>query len=256
MIKKEIKNNIAILTLQRPEKYHSFIKEMAIDLQNKLDECEYDENIRCIVITANGKAFCAGQDLSEAINPEGPGLRNIVKKHYNPIIIKIRNIAKPILAAVNGVAAGAGASIALCCDIVVAKKSAVFVQAFSKIGLIPDSAATFFLPRLIGLQKACALMMTAEPVSADEANKLGMIYKVFDDNEFEEKVMELAEKLAQMPTKGLGLTKKLLNSSLTNNLDQQLIEELEAQTIAGKTNDYTEGVSAFLEKRKPKFKGN
>ena len=256
MIKKEIKNQIAILTLDRADKYHSFIKEMAIDLQNKLDECGDDKNVRCIVISATGKAFCAGQDLSEAIDSNGPGLRNIVEKHYNPIISKIRSSRKPILAAVNGVAAGAGASIALCCDIVVAKKSAVFVQAFSKIGLVPDSAATFFLPRLIGLQKASALMMTAEPISADEANRLGMIYKVFEDDEFEDEVMKLAEKLAQMPTKGLALTKKLLNSSLTNSLDQQLIEELETQTIAGKTNDFREGVSAFLEKRKPKFKGN
>lgn len=256
MIKKQIKNQIAILTLDRPEKYHSFVKEMALDLQIKLDECKNDENIRCILITGSGKAFCAGQDLSEAIDENGPGLKKIVEKHYNPIIRKIRNIEKPIIAAVNGVAAGAGASIALCCDIVVAKKSAVFVQAFSKIGLIPDSAATFFLPRLIGLQKATGLMMTADPISADDAYKIGMIYKVYEDNDFESEALKLAEKLSQMPTKGLGLTKKLLNLSLTKDLDSQLNEELNAQIIAGNTNDYNEGVSAFLEKRKPNFKGN
>ena len=256
MIKKQIKNQIAILTLDRPEKYHSFEKEMALDLQIKLDECKNDENIRCILITGSGKAFCAGQDLSEAIDENGPGLKKIVEKHYNPIIRKIRNIEKPIVAAVNGVAAGAGASIALCCDIVVAKKSAVFVQAFSKIGLIPDSAATFFLPRLIGLQKATGLMMTADPISADDAYKIGMIYRVYEDNDFESEAFKLAEKLSQMPTKGLGLTKKLLNLSLTNDLDSQLNEELNAQIIAGNTNDYNEGVSAFLEKRKPNFKGN
>ena len=256
MIKKQIKNQIAILTLDRPEKYHSFVKEMALDLQIKLDECKNDKNIRCILITGSGKAFCAGQDLSEAIDENGPGLKKIVEKHYNPIIRKIRNIEKPIIAAVNGVAAGAGASIALCCDIVVAKKSAVFVQAFSKIGLIPDSAATFFLPRLIGLQKATGLMMTADPISADDAYKIGMIYKVYEDNDFDSEVLKLAEILSKMPTKGLGLTKKLLNLSLTNDLDSQLNEELNAQIIAGNTNDYNEGVSAFLEKRKPNFKGN
>jgi len=256
MIKTKIKNQVAILTLNRPEKYHSFIKDMAIDLQDALDQCESDNNVRCILITASGKAFCSGQDLSEAIDPNGPGLTKIVEKHYNPIIRKIRSIEKPILAAVNGVAAGAGASIALCCDIVIAKKSAVFVQAFSKIGLVPDSAGTFFLPRLIGLQRATALMMTADPISAEEAKEIGMIYKVFNDEEFEPETIKLAEKLAQMPTKGLGLTKKLLNSSLTNNLEEQLTQELHTQTVAGKTNDYIEGVNAFLEKRKPKFKGN
>ena len=256
MIIKEIKNQIAFLKFDRPDKYHSFIKDMAFDLQEKLDECKNDDNIRCIVITAEGKAFCAGQDLSEATDPNGPSLETIVNTHYNPIVRKIRSIEKPIIAAVNGVAAGAGASIALCCDIVLAKKSAVFVQAFSKIGLIPDSAATFFLPRIIGLQKAAGLMMTAEPISAEEACKIGMIYKAFDDDKFESEVQKLAEKLSQMPTKGIGLTKKLLNESLTNNLNDQLDKELDYQIIAGQTNDFKEGVSAFLEKRKPNFKGN
>ena len=256
MINKEIKNQVAILTLNRPEKYHSFVKEMALTLQSELDACNNDSNIRCIVITASGKAFCAGQDLSEAIDSNGPGLKKIVDEHYNPIIRKIRNIEKPIIAAVNGVAAGAGASIALACDIVIAKKSAVFVQAFSKIGLIPDSAATFFLPRLIGVQKAAGLMMTGEPITAEDAHKIGMIYKYVDDDKFDDEINLFSEKISKMPTKGLGLTKRLLNSSFNNNLEEQLTDELNAQIIAGKTNDYNEGVNAFLAKRKPNFKGN
>ena len=256
MILFEIKNQVATLTLNRPEKYHSFIREMALELQEKLEICKNDNNIRAIVITGTGKAFCAGQDLGEATDPKGPELQKIVNEHYNPIIRQIRNIEKPIIAAVNGVAAGAGASIALCCDIVIAKESAVFVQAFSKIGLVPDSGATFFLPRLIGFQKASALMMNADPISATEAERLGMIYKVVEDSKFENEIKSFSEKLAKMPTKGIGLTKKLLNQSINNSLEQQLNEEEIAQTIAGKTNDYKEGVSAFLEKRKPNFKGN
>ena len=256
MILFEIKNQVATLTLNRPEKYHSFIREMALDLQEKLEICKNDNNIRAIVITGTGKAFCAGQDLGEATDPDGPELQKIVNEHYNPIISQIRNIEKPIIAAVNGVAAGAGASIALCCDIVIAKESAVFVQAFSKIGLVPDSGATFFLPRLIGFQKASALMMNADPISATEAERLGMIYKVVEESKFEDEIKSFSEKLAKMPTKGIGLTKKLLNQSINNSLEQQLNEEEIAQTIAGKTNDYKEGVSAFLEKRKPNFKGN
>ena len=256
MILFEIKNQVATLTLNRPEKYHSFVREMALDLQEKLDLCKNDNNIRAIVITGTGKAFCAGQDLGEAIDPNGPELQKIVNEHYNPIIRQIRNIEKPIIAAVNGVAAGAGASIALCCDIIIAKEGAVFVQAFSKIGLVPDSGATFFLPRLIGFQKATALMMNADPITATEAERLGMIYKVVEESKFEDEIQSFSEKLAKMPTKGIGLTKKLLNQSMRNSLEKQLDEEEVAQTIAGKTNDYKEGVSAFLEKRKPNFKGN
>ena len=256
MILFEIKNQVATLTLNRPEKYHSFVREMALDLQEKLEICKNDNNIRAIVITGTGKAFCAGQDLGEAIDPNGPELQKIVNEHYNPIIRQIRNIEKPIIAAVNGVAAGAGASIALCCDIIIAKEGAVFVQAFSKIGLVPDSGATFFLPRLIGFQKATALMMNADPITATEAERLGMIYKVVEESKFEDEIQSFSEKLAKMPTKGIGLTKKLLNQSMRNSLEKQLDEEEVAQTIAGKTNDYKEGVSAFLEKRKPNFKGN
>mgnify|MGYP000664494661 FL=1 len=255
MIKYEITNGVAKITLNRPEKFHSFVREMALQLQEKLDDCNVNKDVRAILITAEGKAFCAGQDLSEATDPNGPELTKIIQEHYNPIIRKIRNIEKPVVAAVNGVAAGAGASIALCCDIVVATESASFIQAFSKIGLIPDSAGTFFLPRLVGLQKATALMMTAESISANDAEKMGMIYKVFSDESFVEKSWNLVSKLSQMPTKGLGLTKKLLNESYNNNLEQQLDMEDKCQSIAGETNDFKEGVQSFLEKRKPDFKG-
>ena len=255
MIQYELIEGVGKITLNRPEKYHSFVREMALQLQKILDNCTKDKAVRAILITATGKAFCAGQDLSEATDPNGPKLAQIVQEHYNPIIRKIRNIEKPILAAVNGVAAGAGASIALACDIVVATESASFIQAFSKIGLIPDSAGTFFLPRLVGMQKAAALMMTAEPVSAKDAADMGMIYKAFSDEDFEQESWKLVSKLAIMPTKGLGLTKRLLNASYSNNLEQQLEMEDQCQTIAGNSADFKEGVQAFLEKRKPNFKG-
>ena len=255
MIQFEIKEGVGKITLNRPDKYHSFVREMALQLQDALDKCNDDKSVRAILITATGKAFCAGQDLGEATDPNGPELTQIVQEHYNPIIRKIRNIEKPIVAAVNGVAAGAGASIALCCDIVVACESASFIQAFSKIGLIPDSGGTFFLPRLIGMQKAAALMMTAEPVTATDAVDMGMIYKVFSDDSFEEESWKLVSKLAVMPTKGLGLTKRLLNASYSNNFEEQLDMEDKCQTIAGNTSDFKEGIEAFFEKRKPNFKG-
>ena len=255
MISWEKKNSIGIITLNRPKAFNSFIKEMAISMQSKLDTCKNDDGIRCVVITGHGKAFCAGQDLNEAINPNGPQIEEIVTKHYNPIIKKIREIEKPVLAAVNGVAAGAGANLALSCDLVVATKSAKFIQAFSKIGLVPDSGGTFFLPRLIGFPKATALMMTGEKVMAEDAEKMGMIYKVFEDNDFNNMAIMLAEKLAAMPTKGLGLIKKLLNESLNSDLDTQLDLEGKMQVLASKTDDHKEGVQAFLEKRKPEFLG-
>jgi 2-(1,2-epoxy-1,2-dihydrophenyl)acetyl-CoA isomerase len=256
-IELKIENNVAWISLNRPEVFNSFNREMAFLLQETLDNCAYDTNVRAIVITGNGKAFCAGQDLKEVTDPElNPGFRKILEEHYNPIIIKIRTIEKPIIAAVNGVAAGAGANIALACDIVVASENASFIQAFSKIGLIPDSAGTFFLPRLIGLQNATALMMLGDKVSAEEALNIGMIYKIYPTSFFEEEVMTLATTLAQMPTKALGLTKRLLNQSMTNNLQQQLDLESDLQIVASSSNDYKEGVTAFVEKRKPEFKGN
>jgi 2-(1,2-epoxy-1,2-dihydrophenyl)acetyl-CoA isomerase len=228
---------------------------MALQLQEVLDDCAVNPEIRAVLITGEGKAFCAGQDLAEATDPDGPELKAIVRDHYNPIIIKIRELEKPVIAAVNGVAAGAGANIALTCDIVVAKKSASFIQAFSKIGLIPDSGGTYFLPRLIGMQKALALMMTGDKVSADDAERMNMIYKVFEDESFDEEVTKLAENLATMPTYGLGLTKKAVNLGLFNSLEDQLDLEESLQTEAGETDDFTEGVNAFIQKRSAVFKG-
>ena len=251
----ENKNQICKLTLNRPEVFNSFNRNMALSLQKALVDASKDENIRVITIEGNGKAFCAGQDLSEATNESGPSLQEIVNKHYNPIIQLIRTIEKPIIALVNGVAAGAGANIALACDVTIAKKSASFIQAFSKIGLIPDSGGTYFLPRLIGLQKAMALMLIGDKIMADEAEKLNMIYKSIDDEVFDEFVSKFILSIAKMPTKGLGLTKKALNESFNNNLTEQLKLEEELQTQAGKTEDFKEGVNAFLEKRKANFIG-
>lgn len=248
-------NGVCMLTLNRPNVFNSFNQTMAFQLHAALDACAVDDNVRVVVIKGEGKAFCAGQDLAEVIDPEGPEMKNIVGEHYNPIILKIRNLEKPVIAAVNGVAAGAGANIALACDITIAKKSAAFIQAFSKIGLIPDSGGTFFLPRLIGLQKAMALMFTGEKVGAEQAEKLNMIYKAVDDETFEEEVLKFAETLAVMPTRGLGLTKKAVNLGLFNNLEDQLAVEGVLQTEAGETEDFREGVNAFLEKRAAIFKG-
>ena len=256
-IELKIENQIAFISLNRPNVFNSFNREMAFLMQDTLDICGNNNNVRAIVINGNGKAFCAGQDIGEITNPElNPGFRKILDDHYNPIITKIRNIEKPIIAAVNGVAAGAGANIALACDIVLASENASFIQAFSKIGLIPDSAGTFFLPRLIGMQKATALMMLGDKVTAQEAVELGMIFKCFPAENFDDEVLKMAITLANMPTKALGLIKKLMNQSVTNNLDQQLQLESDLQIEASSTNDYSEGVTAFVEKRKPVFKGN
>lgn len=254
-ILREIKDGVGIITLNRPEVYNSFNREMAVAFQDVLDDFEDTNAVRAIYITGSGKAFCAGQDLVEATDPNGPKLQTIVRQHYNPIIERIRNIEKPIVSAVNGVAAGAGANIALACDICVATESASFIQAFSKIGLIPDSGGTFMLPRLIGMQKAAALMMLGDKVGAKDAEAMGMIYKYFADASFAEDAMNIANTLAKMPTKGIGLTKRALNFSMISDLMTQLETEEELQTMAGSTYDYKEGVAAFLEKRKPVFKG-
>jgi 2-(1,2-epoxy-1,2-dihydrophenyl)acetyl-CoA isomerase len=252
----EIKNSIAFITLNRPEKFNVFNREMALAFQEKLDECEKNISIRCVYITGAGKAFCAGQDLAEIIDPNGPGMEKILSEHYNPIVKKIRNLNKPVLAAVNGVAAGAGANIALCCDIVIAAETASFIQAFSKIGLIPDSGGTYFLPRLIGLQKATALMMLDDKIYAPEAEKMGMIYKYFPDEIFFFETEKIAFKLSQLPTKALAFTKQALNQSFQQNLEQQLKTEDSFQQKAASTNDFKEGTAAFIEKRKAIFKGD
>ena len=251
----EIKNNIGFVTLNRPDKLNAFNKEMALLLQNKLDECASLKEVRCVYVTGAGKGFSAGQDLAEVIDPAGPGMEKILSEHYNPIITRIRNIPKPVVAAVNGVAAGAGANIALACDVVVASVSASFIQAFSKIALIPDSGGTYTLPRLIGWQKTSALMLLGDKVSATDAERMGMIYKVFEDESFEDESKKIAVTLAQLPTKSLSYIKHVLNYSATNNLEEQLLLEDQFQQKAAATKDFTEGVNAFLEKRKSNFTG-
>jgi 2-(1,2-epoxy-1,2-dihydrophenyl)acetyl-CoA isomerase len=250
-----IENGVAHITLNRPDKLNAFNRDMAILLQARLDECASLHEVRCVYLTGSGKGFSAGQDLAEVTDPQGPTMSQILGDHYNPIVRKIRNMPKPVVAAVNGVAAGAGANIALCCDIVVAASSASFIQAFSRIGLIPDSGGTYFLPRLIGWQKASALAMLGDKVGAEEAEKLGMIYKVFADDIFSKETILLAEKLSVMPTRSLAMTKHALNYSFTQNFEEQLALEDKLQQEAALTYDYREGVEAFMQKRSPVFKG-
>ncbi|HNQ11900.1 MAG TPA: enoyl-CoA hydratase-related protein [Bacteroidia bacterium] len=248
--------SIATITLHRPDVINSVNWNLSEELQHALTDAGHDNDIRCIVLTGSGKGFCAGQDLVEATADNSKPIAEIVEKQYNPIIRLIRTIEKPIIAGVNGVAAGAGANIALACDIVVAAESAYFVQSFSSIGLIPDSAGTFFLPRLIGFQKAGALMITAEKVFAKEAVQMGMIYKSFTDDSFFEELSLLAKTIAARPTKGIGLTKRALNESLFHTLEQQLETEKNIQAEAAQSNDTKEGINAFKEKRKPVFTGS
>lgn len=246
--------DVTTIRLNRPDRYNSFNREMAIGLQQLLDQCA-DNGTRCLVLTGEGKAFSAGQDLNEVTDPNGPPMQSIVAEHYNPIITRLRDLEMPVIAAVNGAAAGAGANIALACDIVIAKESSYFLQAFSHIGLIPDSGGTYHLPRLIGFQRASALMMLGEKVAAKDAEAMGMIYKAVADADWEDYVAKLSQRLASMPTRGLALTKRALNASYENNLADQLDMEEKIQTTAGKSADYREGVSAFLEKRKANFTG-
>ena len=250
----EIRETIGIITLNRPDKLNCFNREMALLMQEKLDDCRAKQ-VRCVYITGAGKGFCAGQDLAEVAEPNGPGFNVILSEHYNPIVTRIRKLEKPVVAAVNGVAAGAGANVALCCDVVVAAQSASFIQAFSKLGLIPDSGGTYFLPRLVGWQKASALTMLGTKVSAEEAERIGIIYQFFSDETFAENSINIANYLAEMPTTGLAYTKSLLNNSLSTHFDEQLLDENIFQQRAAQTDDFNEGIKAFLEKRKPKFKG-
>ncbi len=251
----EVNQGIAWIKLNRPEVYNAFNRSMALQMQAALDEASQHEAVRVVVITGNGKAFSAGQDLGEAVAPDGPGLERILKEHYNPIIRSIVALEKPVIALVNGVAAGAGANIALACDVVIAHEQASFIQAFSKIGLIPDSGGTYLLPRLIGSQKALALMMTGDKVSAAEAERMNMIFKAVPADSYETFTTDFVTQIASMPTKALALTKKAVQLSWFQSLDEQLDTELTLQVEAGNTADFKEGVQAFLEKRKPNFTG-
>ena len=260
-IELEIADNLATITLNRPDKLNSFNSAMAREFLDALKSFAPDGKnhgaVRTVIVTGSGRAFCAGQDLAEAAPADEPwpDLRMFVKNGYNPIIKTIRSLEIPIIAAVNGIAAGAGANLALACDFVVAKKSSFFLQAFCHIGFIPDSGGTYFLPRLVGLARATQLMMLGEKISAQQAYDWGLIYQVVPDDVFTETYKALGTRLSQMPTKGLGLIKRAINQSLHNDLEKQLLLEEELQSLAGSTQDYREGVMAFLEKRKPKFIG-
>lgn len=249
-------NNVAKITFNRPDKYNSMVEGIALPMIEHLKACAKDNEIRAVYLTGSGKAFCAGQDLKEATDPvANRSLDHFVTNHFNPIIKGITSLEKPVVAAVNGVAAGAGANIALCCDIVVAKESATFIQAFSAIGLIPDSGGTHTLQRLVGYQKALAIAMLGDKVSAQEAERIGMIYKYFADDDFEEKSWAITERLSQMPTQGLALTKKAYQKGMTCSLEESLEIERLYQVQASNTSDFKEGTTAFLKKRKPTFTG-
>lgn len=253
VVLKEIKQGVAFVILNREDKVNALNREMSLLLQEVLKECNDDSGVRAVYLTGAGKSFCAGQDLTEASDMSN--MERILPEQLNPLVSLIRTLSKPVVAAVKGVAAGAGANLALCCDLVVASSSASFIQAFSRIGLIPDTGGTFMLPRLVGWQKAMGLMMLAEKVSGDEAERIGMIYKVFSDDTFDAESQKLAFTLAQMPTRALALTKEALNASVTNTFDEQLKAEEELQKKAGRTKDFIEGVTSFILKRKPDFKG-
>lgn len=254
-IKFEIIDKIAKITLNRPEVLNSFNTEMALLLQGHLDECVYNPHIRAIILTGEGRGFCAGQDLSEVVGENAKSVEDILKTSYNPIVLRIRNLEKPIVCLVNGVAAGAGANIALACDIVLASDNASFIQSFSKIGLIPDSGGTFFLPRLVGMARATALMFLGNKLSAKEAENIGLIYRCVSSESLENEGMVIATTLSELPTKALGLTKRGINNGIYNDFETQLGFEESLQKEASESYDYNEGVSAFLEKRKPQFLG-
>lgn len=250
-----ISDGVAIIILNRPDKLNSFDRAMSLEVIHALDRVKEDASVRAVLITGEGRAFSAGQDLAEAIAP-GTRIEEILTTQYNPIVRRIRALPKPVIAAVNGVAAGAGANIAYACDLTLAGESANFIQSFINIGLIPDSGGTFTLPRLVGMQRAFGQMILAPKVSAREAEAQGMIWKCVPDAELLDQARALAGKLAVMPTKAIALTKQALDRSHHATLDEQLDTENELQSVAGASHDYNEGVKAFLEKRKPVYTGS
>ena len=253
----EIDQGVATITLNRPDVLNSFNRAMAVQVREAFSAASANPVIRAVLLTGAGRAFCAGQDLAEVMPKEGPApdLGDIVARGYNPIVRTIRQLDKPVVCAVNGIAAGAGANMAFACDFVIAASEASFVQSFSKIGLVPDTGGTFFLPRLVGMARATALMMLADKVTATDAVSMGLIHRVVEGGRLAEEALTLARDLAKRPTRGLGLIKRALTASATNGLDEQLALEAQLQAEAGSTADYREGVRAFLEKRPPVFVG-
>ena len=252
-----VDQGVAVITLNRPDVLNSLNRIMASELRTAFAAAGANREVRAVLLTGSGRAFCAGQDLAEAMPKEGPApdLGDIVARGYNPIVRTIRQLDKPVICAVNGVAAGAGANLAFACDFVIAAADATFIQSFSKIGLVPDTGGTFFLPRLVGMARATALMMLADKLSAQDAVAMGLILRAVDSPRLLEEATTLARALATRPTRGLGLIKRALNASATNGLDEQLALEAQLQAEAGSTADYQEGVKAFLEKRTPAFVG-
>ena len=251
----DLTNGVATLTLNRPEKLNAFNEAMHQELVHLLDRIELDRAIRTVLITGAGRGFCAGQDLNDRIDADIVDLGDTLDRLYNPLIRRIHKLERPVVCAVNGVAAGAGANLALACDIVLAARSASFIQSFAKLGLVPDAGGSFILPRLVGRARAAGMAMLAEKIEAERAADWGLIWEVVDDDHLLDKAITLAEHLAEQPTRGLGLIKRALNASACNDLDQQLDLERDLQREAGQTEDYKEGVSAFLERRPAVFKG-
>lgn len=254
----EITDGVALLTLNRPDSLNSFNSQMHGEVRAALKAVRKSKDVRCLLITGNGRGFCAGQDLSDrnvAPGSEAPNLGESIEQNYNPLLRTINQLEMPVICAVNGVAAGAGANIALACDIVLAAKSASFIQAFCKIGLVPDSAGTYTLPRLVGQARAMGLAMLGDKIKAEQAEQWGMIWKAVDDESLQTEAMAMATHFASQPTKGLALIKRAINASWNNSFDQQLDLERDLQTLAGRTDDYREGVAAFMEKRQPTFTG-
>ncbi len=249
-----VAEGVATLTLNRPDKLNAFNDQLHADIADALGQVESDPAIRALVITGAGRGFCSGADLSQRIGNQG-GTNDALDRQYHPRLRRLRALKKPVVAAVNGPAAGAGMSLALSCDIVIAAESATFIQAFTRIGLVPDAGSTFFLPRLIGTARAKGLTMLAEPLTAAQAEAWGLIWKAVPDAELMPQTMALAKKLAQGPTVALGLTKTAIDASLGNDLDTQLALERDSQHQASQSHDFREGVTAFLEKRPAKFTG-